>query len=223
MKRLAVVVASILLASTSIANPDEPIYKMKMVVKPKERFTNRWAFVVDTSHSIVEKGLFGGILTAYRTATQMPTDQLKFCMYAFNNRGCYKYRKWEDASVEAFDGSVRWLYNPKNQGTMSYGSGAIEAALHQKYDKLTVIIITDGGFTEGGEPIKKVIDKAQDWRKKAGYGPAIICTIGIENHNCWPTYPKPYDVVCQRWLEDIGKKGDGGYFYVFKPTEKKEK
>ena len=224
MGRLAVVGTLMLLFSVpTLANPDEPIYKMKVVVPPKDRVTIRWAFVVDTSSSIVEMGLFGGILKAYNTATQRPSDHLCFCMYAFNDRGCHTYKGWEDASVEAFDGSIAWLYDKKNQGTMSHGTAAIVAALKQKQKELTVIIISDGGFTEGGEKVKKAIKDTQAWREKVGLGAALICTIGIENHLCYPQYPKPSNETCQGWLSDIGKTGGGGYFYIYKREEKTEK
>jgi hypothetical protein len=105
---------------------------------------------------------------------------------------------------------------------MSYAAGALNAALRQKVKKLTVIIISDGGFTECGykpavatlKPINNVIASAQKWRIDKGYGEAIITTIGIENLVGWPSYPKPSDKMCQGWMRSIGTNGHGGYFFV---------
>jgi hypothetical protein len=147
-------------------------------------------------------------------------DELKFCMYAFNDSGCHTYKPWEDWSVDGFDEAAKWLYKPAQQGTMSYGAKAIVDALLQPHKELSVIIITDGGFTEGGDEVKKRIKETQKWRVEKGYGKALICTIGIENMLCRPAYPKPTNKICQGWLQDIGKKGNGGYFYVYKRRKK---
>jgi len=211
--------------------PPKPTYLMSMPEAPQARLTTKWAFVVDTSHSITNFGLFNGILKAFVEATARPTDQLKFCLYAFNNQGCFTYRKWDlmPARVDQrgkvtkeWKQIVDWLY--ANTGTMSFGGGAINAALRQKTKDLTVIVVSDGGFTEGGDAIKGIIKAAQEWRVKQGYGEAIITTIGIENMACVPNYPKPTNATCQGWMRDIGKTGYGGYFYVYeKPKEEKKK
>lgn len=223
MKKAFVVFLVLFLSCTITATADEPIYLWKEVIPQKDRITTRWAFVVDSSHSVAQTGLFGGIIEAYRITTAQPQDQLKFCMYAFNNSNCHTYRPWEEASVNAFDDAIRWLYKRANQGTMSYGALAIEAALKQPHKKLSVIIITDGGFTEGGAAIKKVIKRTQKWRVEKGYGKALICTIGIENMLCRPAYPKPTNTICQGWLKEIGSKGNGGYYYVYKRKRKLSK
>jgi hypothetical protein len=216
--------AILLVSSISPAGAaDEPVYQWKTVIKQKARLSTRWAFVVDTSDSIAGQGLFGGIIQAYRMTVQSPQDELRFCMYAFNNEGCHTYRKWEQASPDAFNDAVKWLYKKENQGTMSFGVRAIGEALTQPQKGLTVIIITDGGFTEGGEEVKKRIEEVQKWRVLKGYGRAVICTIGIENMLCRPYYPKPSNKTCQGWLKDIGKKGEGGYYYVYKREEKAHK
>ncbi len=222
-KAVVVLLACLSVFIATPATADEPVYQWKEVVPKKARMSTRWAFVVDTSSSVAQTGLFGGIIQAYKTTTQYPLDELQFCMYAFNDANCHKYKGWEDASVDAFSDAVSWLYQKKNQGTMSYGSRAIRAALEQPFRGLTVVIITDGGFTEGGAKIKKVINSTQKWRVTKGYGEALICTVGIENMLCWPTYPKPANSVCQGWLAHIGKKGNGGYYYVYKRRRKKAK
>ena len=210
----------------------QPTYLMSMKAKPKVRLTTRWAFVFDTSQSINIFGLHGGVLKAFVTATSRPVDQFRFCMYAFNDKGCWTYRKWSSLPArlgrngkvtKRWRAIVNWLYHPKNTGTMSFGGGAINAALHQKVKKLTVIIISDGGFTEGGKKIKAVIKAAQAWRVKSGYGKAVITTIGIENMACRPLYPKPTNKTCQGWMSSIGKTGHGGYFYIYKKRPKKKK
>ncbi len=223
-KAVAVVVFISLFFSIATATPDRPVYKMATKVLPEPgAISTRWAFVIDTSQSIVRFNLFGGILSGFTKSTVYPTDQFKFCMYAFNNQNCWSYRKWNYLpAYKDVDGKVTkkwrkligWIYG--NTGTMSYGSGAINDALHQKVTKLTIVIISDGGFTEGGTMVMKIIKDAQEWRVAEGYGRAVITTIGIENMACRPIYPKPNNAICQKWMRDIGVTGLGGYRYVYR-------
>jgi hypothetical protein len=98
----------------------------------------------------------------------------------------------------------------------------------QTKEKLTLMLISDGGFSEGISRIKRIIAAGQKWRTDHGFDPAVICAIGIENTKSKPWYPKPTDAVCQQGMREIGVEGEGGYFYVkrlsktvaAKPTKK---
>ena len=187
-------------------------YRMTMIKKPKLRLTKNWAFVVDTSHSMnqdrAEKAH-----KAFLIATQFPTDELNFCMYTFNDRGVDRFRNWSRASPKEFKAAHNWARKKWQRGTLSYAGAAIRKALHQKKRELTVVIISDGGFSEGYLEVKKIITEGQIWRKNNGYDPAIIACIGIENLH-YRNGGKEPDHVNQQWLHDIGVDNSGGYSYV---------
>jgi len=107
------------------------------------------------------------------------------------------------------------------------GAKAIEKTLRLKKKHLTIIIITDGGFTSacyghGFGKIKKVIKEGQKWRVKQGWGKAVICTIGVENKG-YTAGGKPTDKECQAFLRKVGKKYGGGYCLVRKVKKRKKK
>ena len=160
---------------------------------------------------------------AFSTVTQFPTDELHFCIITFSNKGQERYRKWVQASKNEIKKANRWIY--KKMGVSSFANKAILKALQQKKKALTVIIITDGGFTEacynrGFSSTYKTIRGGQNWRAKNGYREAAIVTIGIENRN-YMHGGKPSDKKCQAFLKKIGKKWNGGYFLVKKRRKKK--
>jgi hypothetical protein len=155
---------------------------------------------------------------AFLVATQFPTDELNFCMYTFNDQGVDRFRDWARASPEEFKAAHNWARKKWQRGVLSYAGAAIKKALHQKKHELTIIIISDGGFTEGYQKIKNIIDQGQDWRKKNGYDPAIIACIGIENLY-YRTGGKEPDYINQQWLHDIGEDNDGGYSYIHRGSK----
>lgn len=230
MKNATLVLALVLLptlTSVQANSPDSPPvqqiddYDMVPVVwNPEWHHTKHWALVVDTSHSIfgtitgVKQDRFRKMLFAIKHFGG--SDHIKFCTVAFNDEATVAsvhYLKWMPGSPENFHKMEMWLNKEENQGTMSYGGAAIARALRQRVKDLTVIIISDGGFTEEGGYIKELIKLEQQNRVNNGLGKAVICTIGIENHTP-PGYPKPSDETCQSWMKEIGNTGRGGYFYV---------
>ena len=175
---------------------------LKVVVEPKNRLTSKWAFVIDTSSSIWK--VFSKTRKAFVEITSYPTDELEFSIYAFNHQNHEKYRDWAWASENEFNKADKWVNDPKNRGVLSFGARAIQwaikgfAPITDKYGiirgvsqnsiraQLTVIIITDGGFTENRRTndmadIRDAIESAQQWRVNRGYPRALIATIGIEN------------------------------------------
>jgi len=187
-------------------------YNMTMIKKPKVPLTKNWAFIIDTSHSMnqdrVEKAH-----KAFQIATQFPTDELNFCMYTFNDQGVDRFRDWKKASPDEFKAAHNWARKKWQRGVLSYAGAAIRKALHLEKRELTIIIISDGGFTEGYKKIKDIITEGQGWRVKYGFGRAIIACIGIQNLY-YRTGGKEPDYENQQWLHDIGVDNHGGYSYV---------
>ncbi len=190
---------------------------MDVQVKPRTRPTNRWVLVVDNSHSM--RGVFGLAMSGYQEITRYPTDDLRFCLYSFSNKGEEKFHAWEWASPVAFEEARSWLR--KNGGTYSHGAGAIEKALMLKEDMLTVFIVSDGGFTSAcASPpdfstVRLAIKRGQAWRGKHKLRQAVIVTIGIENKN-YSLAHKPPDADCQAFLRGVGRTGGGGYYLIRK-------
>jgi hypothetical protein len=110
--------------------------------------------------------------------------------------------------------------------------------------RLTIVLVTDGGLTEAAnnrsgkteedvlnstikehvyarlgsfEVVDKVIELEQQKRVLRGLDRATIVTIGVENVKAdleyGPSVKRP-NSECQSWLKSIGKRYDGGYFYV---------
>ena len=154
---------------------------------------------------------------AFKTATAYPSDELIFCAYLFGDENHHKYKKWQTGNPNTFKDMINWLR--KGAGTFSYGDKSIGLALREKVKKLTIILITDGGFTsacydKGFSAIENTIRNAQIWRNKNGYGEAIIVTIGLENKHYYAG-GKPKDEDCQNFLKKIGTKYGGGYWLVY--------
>lgn len=212
---------------------DDKTHVAQMKVPPKERFTHNWVFVIDRSSSLWNEGMKRGTMKAlrngWRLALSHPTDELYFSIYKFHDKDSEEYLPWMKASPDEIIRAEKWLLpNPDDPseggGLYSYGLGAIKKALGQERQQLTIIIITDGGFTSacnggGFGKIQKAIEDGQKWRVVNGFGQAIICTIGIENKDYFGG-GKPDDEICQAYLEKVGSEWGGGYWYVRKKREK---
>jgi hypothetical protein len=220
-------VASVTLAQETTTPKNEPrqerreqsivwqddLYHLKMVNQNTERLTDRWVFVVDSSHSTWQ--IAGRVVSAFRAVTGFPEDQLRFSLYTFNLRNFHAFRDWAWASPTEFTSASQFIRN--NTGVNSYVNKALEEALRQPEEKLTVIIISDGGFSESFSSILRTIRENQAWRARQGYERAIICSVGIENmlsRNSRPPYPKDSNLTCQRRMQTIGRQNNGGFFYL---------
>jgi hypothetical protein len=184
------------------------------------RLTNRWTFVIDTSSSL--KNVFFRVNTAFMEATKYPEDELKFKVITFNNEhnvevltvevvpGVFR-TTWQDASPQAFLGAAKWI--AAHGGVRSFGAKAIKLAYEQSTPNLTIILITDGGFSEGFDEIRAAIRQGKEWRSSRGLSEPVLVTIGIENPN-YSAGNKPSDEVCQAFLKEIGEQCGGGYYLV---------
>jgi len=183
-------------------------------VPPKTQLTTNWVFVMDTSHSM--QGIFDKSRAAFLRATSHPTDELFFSVITFNDPGMQKFRDWVPASPREFADASRWV--EQEMRVLSYGQRAIEMALHLERARLTVVMITDGGFTEACEgrgfgTIRQTFADGQEWRRTHGFGEALVCCLGIENIG-YTNGHKPPDADCQAFLRELGDQYNGGYFLV---------
>jgi hypothetical protein len=184
---------------------------------------------------------------------QFAADELYFRVYVFHDQNQERRTKWVDAGgpdgIKQFGRAKKWVQ--KNTGLYSWGLKAMRMALREKnpLDKnratarrLTIVLFTDGGFTEAAEGgngatltlkstlkdhvytktrsfdvINKMVAMEQNFRVKKGLDKATIVTIGFENFEADNVYGmgvKQRDPDCQKWLLRLGKKYHGGNFLV---------
>lgn len=204
--------ASIMFAQESI--------RFETISDPQTRLTTSWMFVVDTSASM--ERCFEKSRVAFMEATRCPTDELKFGVVTFNNEFNQEVMKldinggdfksnWHPATADNFRKTEEWIR--AHHGVRSFGAKAMKIALSSPRKNLTVVLITDGGFSDGFAAVSDQINETQQWRLNNGLGYAIITTIGIENLY-YSAGGKQPDADCQAFLRGIGERWHGGYFLV---------
>ena len=235
-KILAAVIVLFML-TTTLAQSDIPYTE---IVKPKPySLSPNIVFVVDASSSINNSDdISAKFEKAWEeTTSRIASDELYFCVYTFHNKGDERFRDWTNAGgpqgLEEFTKAKAWIKN--NTGTYSWGQKAIAGALRKVNNlnhnrvmqrTLSIILITDGGFTEAARyaiknpnayafnPIVKEIEIGQKLRLQRGLMPATFRTIGIRNTEYWSLSVKRPDSECQDFLKTLGNIYSGGYYLV---------
>ncbi len=185
------------------------------VVPAQSRLTPRVLFVVDVSGSM--KGPeFTRALGAVRTIAGQPVDQLEFGVIAFND-GVHRWSGiagddlppgWAVApSQDAVQQAEDWLGNLGAQGD-TLVVPAIASALAEQRDKLSVVLVTDGGFyRETQNAVVTALRTGQKARADKGLGEAVVLVYGVGSR------VRPV-------LEAVGKEGQGGYWQEeWQPSE----
>jgi len=235
-KILAAVIVLFML-TTTLAQSEVPYTE---VVAPKPfSLSPNIVFVIDASSSInLSDDISARFEKAWlETTSRIASDELYFCIYTFHDKGDERFRDWTNAGgpqgEQEFAKAKKWIRN--NTGTYSWGKIAISSALrkvnnlnHNRVMKrsLSIILITDGGFTEAAEyaernpkayaftPIIEAIQIGQRMRLTRGLMQATIRTIGIENTEQWSLSVKRPDSECQAFLKKLGATYSGGYYLV---------
>lgn len=199
-----------------------PTIQIKTVVKPEAHLSTKWAFIIDGSSSLwtlqSRHRLVDKMNMAFSFATKHISDEFQFCIYVFSNKNRERFKDWEWASVDELTKAHRWVRNRRRDDIYSHGRKSFELALRQKTERLSIIVITDGGFSshnkqDGFGAVDRTIQEGQKWRVEQDYERATITTIGIENRWYYGGN-KPSDEVCQAFLRRIGSENGGGYYYV---------
>lgn len=191
---------------------ERPQYEFRMVEPPTTRFTNRWVIVADTSasgQSVLSKVLFG-----YDKVMEFTADDFQFAMYSFNS--ATYFREWEQVTPDSVARNKAWMRS--TAGVLSRVTRGLAGALREREPHLTIIIISDGGFTEasgnkGFSGVEQTVINGQAWRVENGLFPAIITTVGIENIG-YVAGGKAPDAECQEFLRHLGSSYEGGYWLV---------
>lgn len=214
MRLISAIIVSTLLMVASLKAQERQI-EMELISNPSGPLTKNWQFVVDTSPST--RFVFPKLREAFIRLIRQPADEFNFSVITFNLQNMEATKPWVRSSAEEFQAADQFVLT--HYGAASYGIKALEMALRQNKDELTVILITDGGFTEvcrnghNFSIIDDAIDRSQQWRVDNGLAMAIITTIGLEN----PSYHignMPPEKMRQDYLKGLGEKYHGGYAIV---------
>jgi len=202
-------------------------------IVPTKFVSTNIVFVIDGSSTIRNsKGLKGKFYRAWSNISQkLASDEWYFSAYLFGDKGKERHYGWRAAggpkkSREELAKAYKWIAG--NKQVRSFGNDAMSMAIKSQNPlnknammarTLTVILITDGGFTEatgptGYNPTYKAIANAQGWRETNELFEATILTIGLENEIYWSYGVKRPDVECQEFLKVLGTKYNGGYYLV---------
>lgn len=178
--------ALLILLCCAAARPQELVE----VVPPEQRTTTRVILVVDVSGSMKQGGKLERAVAAALDLARQGGDQLELACYAFAAGDArWPAPEQEDGKAPAGwcelpDETVLkhlngWLCTPPitDGGTML--AGALERALAEPRDKLTVIVISDGDLHDA-DRAAEVLRAGQAKRQEAGLGAAVVAcwTIG---------------------------------------------
>lgn len=175
------------------------------VVRGKTRFSNRILFVCDVSGSMHGRS-FDQAVSSVRALASQPTDDMQIGVIAFADTAT----RWSPSK------KATWAKLPdakavKKAGAFLYRQGpgggtnvvpALELALKETKGKLSIILITDGIFSETDVAVLKAIKTGQAKRKKDKRGEAVIAVLGVGTK--------------QKVLEKLGRAGKGGYYRTAK-------
>lgn len=192
---------------------------VEIIDPPTSRFSKNWVFVIDGSDSMA--GIFHRALQGWRSVTQDPTDEWRFCVFAFSDASRTRFFDWRPATPDDFKAAEAWVEHRNQQGVLSKVREALERALRLDSPTLSIVIISDGGFTSASDgrgfgTIRSVIAEGQGWRHLNGLARATITTIGINNphYSAWcrrcvldsrTSRPHDYSIPDQP-LSNIGQK-----------------
>lgn len=193
----------------------EPTIEVELISRPSSPLSKNWQFVIDTSDST--RKIFPKLRRALLEVINQPFDEFNFSIITFNNQSMEATKAWCEASKEEFNAADQFVLT--HYGALSYAFKALEMAIKQNKSELTIILITDGGFTEvcrnqGNFALAdECINKAQEWRRENNLADAQITCVGLENKN-YTAGHKPSDEKCQEYLKGLGERSGGGYILV---------
>jgi len=192
------------------SDPD-PVAGLEEKVKPESPISKRIFFVVDVSASMESEKRISKSLNFVMSVCQQPLDEYEIAVVVFNSDAT----RWAGVECESTDlkpcpkgwakmpsetarkAAQKFLDGFPGKGTTN-PVGALEIALREKRDALTVILITDGEFDSNPAAVK-TIDQEQKARKDAGLDFAILPIYGVGSH-----------AGEQQHLIDLAKKYRGG-------------
>jgi Mg-chelatase subunit ChlD len=186
---------------------------IKAVVKGESRLTKRVILVIDVSGSMKSENRIGRAMQVVKHVMGQPVDDLEVAVITFSSN----MERWVGVpepetdppvpygwarlpSATALASAQTWVATRDSAGTEP--NSALEAAIKEARDEVSVVFITDGDFA--GESCVKAFREAQKARKDAGRCEAPVLVYGVGT-----------GVAKRDHLATIGKEGGVG-FYVDK-------
>jgi hypothetical protein len=185
------------------------------------RMTKRLIFIYDCSGSMNSEDLAIAI-SFVRGVMMQPLDEFEIGIIAFDG-ATYRWpgipepkqtppvpKNWAALpSAPAIEQATQWLQNLNDNGNTEV-IPAIDMALKEKRDELSIVIVSDGGFhAESTKDILEAIEKGQKWRKDNKLGRVNIMAVGVDD-------------TPNNALTKIGEVGGLGYFYPAPTPEVEE-
>lgn len=209
------IAALLVLFITTTCIAQETNIEVELVSRPSAPLTKNWQFIIDTSDST--RKIFPKLRQALIDVINQPFDEFNFSIITFNNQSMEATKNWCEASKEEFVAADQFVLT--HYGVLSYGFKALEMGIKQNKNELTIVLITDGGFTEvcrnqgNFSIVDDCINKAQQWRHENNLADAQILCVGLENKG-YTAGHKPPDEKCQEYLKGLGERSGGGYILV---------
>lgn len=186
--------------------------ELQTVKEPDGPITKRVMLVLDVSGSMVTQKKIPESLSCLKTIAEQPIDEMELAVLIFSD----ETKRWdgipdEDAKIpkgwaalpseEAVKAAQDFVTTNVMNNNTRYLS-ALQAALSEPRDQLTIVLITDGiGIYAFDQQITLTkVQELQEWRVQEGYGKAVIYAINIGR--------------LQDWLTELVKLGGGGHYRV---------
>lgn len=186
----------------------EPV-SLNMVIEPTDRLTSKILFVIDVSGSMKGEPL-GQALGMVAEIMEQPLDDLEIGVITFadatNRWPGYRGPKDEDLpngwgrlpSAKTLGSAKAWMRSRGASGGTE-PLGAIALAINENRNDLSVVLVTDGGFT--ATTALAAFRGAIKARQAAGLGKVVFMVLGVGAAT--PTLSH---------LLDMAREGGGGYF-----------
>jgi len=172
---------------------------LSLILPPDTPLTDRVLFLVDSSGSM-HRGKLDRAIRGVMEIAAAPTDQLEIALYRFAS----DYSRWpgdgegwaELPSATAVGDACAYAGAAGPSGG-TCAIGPLVAALREPRDRLSIVLVSDGDFSDFPPVLLQILGEGQRWREENGFGRAVIAVWGIGPENTI--------------LRAIAKAGGGGY------------
>ncbi len=173
------------------------------VVQPEQPLTKNLIVIVDASGSMSGKPI-AAAMSAVGMLMRRQAEVYDFKLIAFRDRVHVWPMDWVQMPAEGMLRRAReWLQSLGG----AYGTTgetlvtpAVRLALSEERSDLSIVLISDGAFTFGGNLVRISLETGQKLRKERRLGEAVFMTISIG--------------VSHPHLEKLGRIGRGGAFLM---------
>lgn len=189
---------------TRFAIAQEPL---EVIVEPNERITNKLFFLLDKSGSM--DGIkINEAISSLNQIINIPTDDIHVAVSIFGET----YKRWSGTpdgekpgwtllpSADNLAALQAWINNESPGGDNTKLTDALNNALIDPMDNITIVIVSDGNIHESYDHLLRTLASGQEERKKVGLKPVILTCLGV-------------GAQTSELLTRFAQMGNGGYFH----------